>query len=375
MKFTVSSMKLFNHLSSVSRVINSKNTLPILDCFLFKLQEGTLKITASDSETTLVSSMEVDASDEDGVIAIGAKTLLDALKEIPEQPITFDINQATFEVIVRYQNGKYNLAGQSGEEYPVSPDLTEGVTHLTLDTATLTDGINRSFFAVEEDELHPIMNGIFFDITDQNITMVASDGHKLVRYIINNARGEGATSFILPKKPCGLLKNILAKGDNDEVKFDFDNHNVVITIGNVRMVCRQIEGRYPNYNAVIPNDNPHKVIVDRQSFLGALRRVSIFSLMSSCLIKLHIEQNKIEVSAQDINYSLSAAETLDCQYGEEPISIGFKSTFLIDIINNMPSESISVELADPSRAGVFLPEEQDADTDLLMLLMPMMLNE
>ena len=375
MKFTVSSMKLFNHLSSVNRVINSKNTLPILDCFLFKLQEGTLTITASDSETTLVTSIEVDASDEDGVVAIGAKTLLDSLKEIPEQPITFEINLASFEIIVHYQNGNYNLTGQSGEEYPQSPDLTDSITHLAIDANTLSDGINRSIFAIEEDELHPIMNGIYFDITDQNITMVGSDGHKLVRYRINNAHGEGATSFILPKKPTSLLKNILAKGDNEEVKFDFDNHNVVITVGNSRMVCRQIEGRYPNYNAVIPADNPHKIIVDRQSLLGALRRVSIFSLMSSCLIKLHIDQNRIEVSAQDINYSLSAAETLDCQYNEEPMSIGFKSTFLIDIINNMPSESISVELADPSRAGVFLPEEQDENTDLLMLLMPMMLNE
>lgn len=375
MKFTVSSMKLFNHLSSINRVINSKNTLPILDCFLFKLQEGTLTITASDSETTLVTSIEVDTSEEDGIIAIGAKTLLDALKEIPEQPITFDINLGNQEVIVHYQNGKYNLAGQAADEYPQSPALTGNITHLSLDTTILLDGMSRSIFAVEEDELHPIMNGIFFDITDQNITMVASDGHKLVRYRIKNAHGEGSTSFILPKKPSGLLKNIISKGNNGEVKFDFDTHNVIITVGNSRMTCRQIEGRYPNYGAVIPANNPRKVIVDRQSLLGALRRVSIFSLMSSCLIKLHIEQNKIEVSAQDINYSLSAAESLDCQYSDQAMSIGFKSTFLIDIINNMPSESISIELADPSRAGVFLPEEQEENSDLLMLLMPMMLNE
>ncbi len=375
MKFSVSSMKLFNHLSSINRVINSKNTLPILDCFLFKLQEGTLTITASDSETTLVTSVEVDTSEEDGIIAVGAKTLLDALKEIPEQPITFDINLGNYEVIVHYQNGKYNLTGQAADEYPQSPALAGNITHLSLDAAALSDGMSRSVFAVEEDELHPIMNGIFFDITDQKIIMVASDGHKLVRYGIKDTHVESITSFILPKKPCGLLKNILAKGNNDEVKFDFDSHNVIITVGNSRMTCRQIEGRYPNYGAVIPADNPRKVIVDRQSLLGALRRVSIFSLMSSCLIKLHIEQNKIEVSAQDINYSLSAAESLDCQYSDQPISIGFKSTFLIDIINNMPSESISIELADPSRAGVFLPEEQEENSDLLMLLMPMMLNE
>jgi len=375
MKFTVSSMKLFNHLSTISRVINSKNTLPVLDCFLFNLQDGTLSITASDSETTLVTSIEVDTDDENGKVSIVAKTLLDALKEIPEQPITFEINLSSFEVVVNYQNGKYNLIGLPGEEYPQSPDLSEDVTHLTINSTTLLDGFNRSLFAVEEDELHPIMNGVYFDITEDNVTMVASDGHKLVRYHINSVHGEGVSSFILPKKPCGLLKNLLSKGDEEDVKIDFDNHNVVITFTNTRMVCRQIEGRYPNYNAVIPADNPHKIIVDKQSLLGALRRVSIFSLMSSCLIKLRLEENKMEISAQDINYSLSATETLDCQYADMPMSIGFKSTFLIDIINNMPSDSISMELADPSRAGVFIPEEQDEDTDLLMLLMPMMLNE
>jgi DNA polymerase-3 subunit beta len=375
MKFTVSSMKLFNHLSAVSRVINSKNTLPILNCFLFSLKEGTLTVTASDSETTLVTPIEVDSDDEGGIIAIGAKTLLDALKEIPEQPITFEINTSSFEIVVKYQNGKYNLIGQAGNEYPQSPDLTGEIVHLDLSSELLLNGITCSFFAAEEDELHPVMNGIYFDITDENVTMVASDGHKLVRYRIKNAHGEGRSAFILPKKPCGLLKNLLAKGDGEDVRIDFDSHNVVIVFNNFRIVCRQIEGRYPNYNAVIPSDNPFKVIVDRQSMLGALRRVSIFSLMSSCLIKLRMEENKMEISAQDINYSLSATETLDCQYSGTPMSIGFKSTFLIDIMNNIPSESVDLELADPSRAGVLIPEEQNEDVDLLMLLMPMMLNE
>jgi DNA polymerase-3 subunit beta len=375
MKFTVSSMKLFNHLSGVSRVINSKNTLPILDCFLFSLKEGTLKVTASDSETTLVTSIEVDSSDEMGIACIGAKTLLDSLKEIPEQPITFDINLSTYEVLVTYQNGKFNLTGQSAEEYPTSPELSEETTHLSINAEILSDSITRSLFAVEDDELHPIMNGLYFDINEESVTIVASDGHKLVRNHLNNVHGESISSFILPKKPGNLLKGLLAKEDGEDIKIDFDTRNIVITTSNSRMVCRQIEGRYPNYNAVIPTNNPHKLIVDRQSFLGALRRVSIFSLMSSCLIKLRIEENNMEISAQDINFNLSASETLDCQYNDTPISIGFKSTFLIDIVNNMPSESISIELADPSRAGVFIPEDQNEDSDLLMLLMPMMLNE
>jgi DNA polymerase-3 subunit beta len=375
MKFTVSSMKLFNHLSGVSRVINAKNTLPILDCFLFNQQEGTLKVTGSDSETTLVTSIEVDSFEENGVVCLGAKTLLDSLKEIPDQPITFNINLSTFEVIVNYQNGKFNLTGQSADNYPVAPALAEESIHLAMDPVTLNECVSRSLFAVEEDELHPIMNGIYFDINEESITIVASDGHKLVRNCLKNAHGESVSSFILPKKPATLLKSLLAKEEGEEVKIDFDSRNIVITTTNSRMTCRQIEGRYPNYNAVIPSDNPHKLIVDRQSLLGALRRVSIFSLMSSSLIKLRIGDNKMEISAQDINYALSANETLDCQYNDTPISIGFKSTFLIDIMNNLPSESISVELADPSRAGVFVPEEQDENYDLLMLLMPMMLNE
>lgn len=374
MKFTVSSSKLFNHLSAICRVINAKNTLPVLDCFLFNLREGSLTITASDSETTLITSIEVD-SNESGIACVGSKTLLESLKEIPEQPITFDINLSTYEVVVYYQNGSFTIVGQSGEEYPQFPELTEDKAHLSINVESLLNGINRSFFAVEEDELHPVMNGIYFDITDENITMVASDGHKLVRYKLNDAHGENIAAFILPKKPCGLLKNILSKGDEEEVRFDFDNHNIVITFGNSRMICRQVEGRYPNYNAVIPTDNPHKVIVDRLSLLGALRRVSIFSMLSSSLIKIRLEENKMEISAQDINYSQSAAETLDCQYPDVPMSIGFKSTFLIDIVTNLPSESVSIELADPSRAGVFFPEGTDEKADLLMLLMPMMLNE
>lgn len=245
MKFTVSSMKLFNHLSGVSRVINAKNTLPILDCFLFNQQEGTLKVTGSDSETTLVTSIEVDSFEENGVVCLGAKTLLDSLKEIPDQPITFNINLSTFEVIVNYQNGKFNLTGQSADNYPVAPALAEESIHLAMDPVTLNECVSRSLFAVEEDELHPIMNGIYFDINEESITIVASDGHKLVRNCLKNAHGESVSSFILPKKPATLLKSLLAKEEGEEVKIDFDSRNIVITTTNSRMTCRQIEGRYP----------------------------------------------------------------------------------------------------------------------------------
>ena len=238
----------------------------------------------------------------------------------------------------------------------------------------LLGGINRSVFATADDELRPVMNGIYFDITTEDITMVASDGHKLVRCKTLAARGNERAAFILPKKPATLLKNLLPK-ENGMVVIEFDERNAVFTLESYRMVCRLIEGRYPNYNSVIPQNNPHKVTVDRQQLIGALRRVSIFSSQASSLIKLRIQENEIVISAQDIDFSTSAEETQVCQYAGAPMSIGFKSTFLIDILNNISAEEVVIELADPSRAGVVVPVEQEENEDLLMLLMPMMLND
>lgn len=374
MKFIVSSTSLFSHLQAISRVINSKNTLPILDCFLFDLEDGTLSMTVSDSETTMQTSIEVAESDGNGRFAIGAKTLIDALKEIPEQPLTFDINMDNFEVNVRYQNGKYNLMGQNADEYPSTPTLQENVVRIQMDANILLNGINRSIFATADDELRPVMNGIYFDITTEDITMVASDGHKLVRCKSLSSHGDNRSAFILPKKPATLLRNILSK-EAGVVVIEFDERNAVFTLERFRMTCRLIEGRYPNYNSVIPQNNPNKVTVDRLQLLGALRRVSIFSSQSSSLIKLHIESNKIVVSAQDIDFSTSAEESHTCQYDGTSMSIGFKSPFLIDILNNISSDEIVIELVDPSRAGVIIPAQQEANEDLLMLLMPMMLND
>lgn len=374
MKFIVSSTILLNHLQAISRVINSKNTLPIMDCFLFDLQDGTLSITASDSETTMVTSLEVTESDSDGRIAITARTLLDAMKEIPEQPLTFNINNNTLETTVQYMNGKYSVIGQNADEYPQHAQLSDNSVHLNIPADVLLDGINRSLFATADDELRPVMNGIYFDITEDNITMVASDGHKLVRNKNNSVKGSDKSAFILPKKPANLLKNILGKEVNT-VSIDFDDRNAIITLEKYQMVCRLIEGRYPNYNSVIPQNNPYKVIIDRAVLLSALRRVSVFSSQSSSLIKLHLEENKLVISAQDIDFSTSAEETLSCQYNGASMSIGFQAPFLIDIINNTPGQDAQIELADPSRAGVILPAEQEENCDLLMLLMPMMLNE
>ncbi|MBO4985564.1 MAG: DNA polymerase III subunit beta [Bacteroides sp.] len=374
MKFIVSSTALSSHLQAVSRVINSKNALPILDCFLFELKDGTLSVTVSDSETTMVTSVEVNESDVEGRFAITAKTLLDALKELPEQPLTFEVNTSTLEITVFYQNGKYSLMGQNADEFPQPPALGESAVRVELDAQVLLNGINRAVFATADDELRPVMNGIYFDITTEDITLVASDGHKLVRCKTLAAKGDERAAFILPKKPATLMKNLLPK-EQGAVTIAFDERNAVFTLENYYMVCRLIEGRYPNYNSVIPQNNPYKVTIDRQLLLGALRRVSVFSSQASSLIKLRMNENQIVVSAQDIDFSTSAEETLTCQYSGNPMSIGFKSTFLIDILNNISGEEVVIELADPSRAGVIIPVEQSENEDLLMLLMPMMLND
>ncbi|MBR5541341.1 MAG: DNA polymerase III subunit beta [Bacteroides sp.] len=373
MKFIVSSTGLFSHLQAISRVINSKNSLPILDCFLLELNDGTLTITASDSETTLSTFIETNESDVDGRFAVNSKTILDALKEIPEQPLTFEVNE-NMEIIVKYQNGKYSLMGQNADEYPVAANLGSNAVHIGLDAQVLSNGINRALFATADDELRPVMNGIYFDITTDDVTFVASDGHKLVRNKTYKARGNEKAAFILPKKPATLLKNLLPKEMGD-VQIDFDDRNAVFTLENYSMTCRLIEGRYPNYNSVIPQNNPHRATIDRAAFMSALKRVSVFSSAASSLIKLRMDMNTIQISGQDIDFSTSAEETLMCQYEGSPMNIGFKSTFLIDILNNMSSQEVVMELADPSRAGVIVPVEQNDEEDLLMLLMPMMLND
>lgn len=374
MKFIVSSTALFSHLQAISRVINSKNTLPILDCFLFQLNDNNLVITASDNETTMVTSLAVNESDSDGSFAIASKTILDALKEIPEQPLSFTIQMDTLEISVEYQNGKYSVVGQKADEYPQPVALGESAVRLEIEANILMNGINRTLFATADDELRPVMNGIYFDITPEDLTIVASDGHKLVRNKTMTVKGNERAAFIFPKKPATLIKNLLPK-ESGTVVIEFDERNAVFTLSNYRMVCRLIEGRYPNYNSVIPQNNPHKVTVDRQLLISALRRVSVFSSQASSLIKLRLDQNQINISAQDIDFSTSAEETLACQYGDTPMSIGFKSTFLIEILNNLPTSEVVIELADPSRAGVILPLEQEENENLLMLLMPMMLND
>ena len=375
MKFVISSASMLNHLQAINRVINSKSTLPILDCFLLELKGEKLTLTAADSETRLETWVEVNSAEGEGSLAINAKNLLDPLRELPDQPLTFDINDETLEVFIYYQNGKYNFVGLKGDEYPDPKPLKEdSAMSLTIDSEMLLSGINRTVFATADDELRPVMNGIYFDITSEDLTFVASDGHKLVRVTTTDSKGDGRSSFILPKKPANLLKSILPR-ENGDVEINFDENNAYLTMGNYKMVCRFVEGRYPNYNSVIPQNNSNSVVLDRLSLLNALKRVSVFSNPSIGLVKLQLSENKIVITAQDIDFLTAAEETISCTYEGNVMNIGFKAVFLIEILDNIPSSDVRIELSDPSRAGLILPVEQEENEDMLTLLMPMMLND
>jgi len=373
MKFVVSSSALQSHLQAISRVINSKNTLPVLECFHLKIESLKLTATASDTETTLVTSLELIESNGDGSFAISSKTLLDALRELTEQPLTIEINENSLEVTILYQNGKYKFVAQNGDEFPRLKGLKENPGGIEILASTLLRGINTTLFASADDELRPVMNGVVLDITTEDITFVASDAHKLVRLKNSSVRGEQKSTLIIPKKPANLLRTILPK-ETGTVLVSFDENNVLFMLSNYQMFCRLVEGRFPNYNAVVPQNNPYKVLVDRISFLNTLKRVAIFANQSTSLLKISISSNRMELTSQDIDFSTSAEESIACQYEGEQINIGFKAQFIIDIVNNLETQDIVLELADPSRAGLFLPLENVENEDLLMLLMPMLIN-
>jgi DNA polymerase-3 subunit beta len=375
MKFVVSSTELLSHLSAISKVINSKNTLPILDNYLFLLEDNRLTVTASDLESTLITSIELENTSGTGTIAVPAKRMNDTLKEFPEQPLTFQIDPETFQIDIFSQNGKFSIMGQNGEDFPQQPMLNESTaSSINVNHSVLLSGINKTLFATADDELRPVMNGIFIELTTEDMKFVASDAHKLVRYKRFDAKAEKNASFILPKKPAALLKSLLPKEDFD-VKLEFDEKNAFFTLSNYKLICRLVEGNYPSYNSVIPQNNPNKLIIDRVEFYNTVRRVSVFSNQASNLIRLKLTENQLVVSAQDVDFAISAVERLSCQYEGEDLEIGFKSTFLQEILSNLSSTDVKVELSDPTRAGLLLPaENENEEENVLMLLMPMMIN-
>ena len=375
MKFVVSSTELLGHLQAISRVISTKNTLPILDNFLFNLTGNDLEITASDLESTLITRMKLENTQGEGTIALPARILLDTLKEFSAQPLTFDINPDTLAVVISSENGKFNIVGQNGVDFPALPAIKKDKQFtFTIDAETMLAGISKTLFATADDELRPVMGGIFIEASTDRITFVASDAHKLVRYQRTDAHADDNASFILPKKPASLLKNILPR-EEGPFNVEFDDKNAFFNLNDYKVVCRLVEGNYPNYNSVIPKNNPRKITIDRVEFYNTLKRVSVFSNQASNLVKLQLKGNQVTVSAQDIDFSISAYEKIKCQYEGDEIEIGFKSVFLLEILANIVTQDVMIELADPTRAGLFLPAEAENDAeDLLMLLMPMMIN-
>ena len=374
MRFTLSSTALSSRLQTLARVINSKNSLPILDSFLFEVRNQQLFITASDSENVMRSVLALDQVDGEGNFAVPNRTLLDAMKELPEQPLTFDIDLNTLTIKIIYQNGLYNFTAQNADEYPRVQPIPDGATVITIDSQTLADNISRSIFATAQDELRPVMNGIYFDLTPNSLNVVASDGHKLVRNKNFTIKSENPAAFILPKKPATLLKNVLGK-DGGDVVIKFDERSAEISFADGVLFCRLIEGRYPNYNSVIPQNNPNQLNIDRRSLIGALKRVLPFASESSQLIRFHLEAGKLELSSEDIDFATSAKEVVTCEYAGQSMNIGFKGSSLSEILNNLQGDEVQIELADPSRAGIIVPAQQPENEDVLMLIMPMLLND
>lgn len=376
MKFVVSSTELLSHLTVVSRVISSKNTLPILDNFLFKLKGNDLEITASDLETTLSTRIRLENVSMGGDMAIPYRILLDTLKEFPEQPLTFDIDLDTLAIKVITETGQFNIVGQPAEDFPSRSEVKdEAKVAQKVPAEALLQGISKSIFATADDVLRPVMCGVLFELSPDSLTFVASDAHKLVRYRRLDVKCDTEKSFILPKKPATLLKSVLGKEEGN-VLIEFDEKSALFTMSNYTLVCRLIEGAYPNYNSVIPLDNPNVLTIDRADIYNSLRRVSPFTNQASNLVKLSLTGNQLMVSAQDLDFSISAYERLRCQYEGEEMEIGFKSNFLTEILSNISATDVNMSFSSPSRAGLVFPAlNENPEEDVLMLIMPMMVGE
>ena len=373
MRFTLSSTALSAKLTALSRVINSKNALPILGDFLFEIDNNILYLTASDSENVMKTQVELTESDDNFRLAIGNHDMIEAIKGISEQPVTFDVSLEQNLVKISYQNGLFSLPIDNADEYPVAQPVGDFAKTITLSNAILAENINRSIFATAQDELRPVMNGIYFDLTADHLAVVASDGHKLVRNSIFSIKSDEPSAFILPKKPANLLKNLLGK-DGGDVTIRFDERNAEVNYGDGVLQCRLIEGRYPNYNSVIPQNNPNEVRVDRLGLLSALRRVQPFANDSSNLVRFHVEGSTLQLDAEDYDFSKTATERMTCDYNGSPLSIGFKGNAFIEVLSNIECQDVLIQLADSSRAGLVLPSEQPENQEIVMLMMPMLLN-
>jgi len=371
MKFIVSSSYLLKQLQVLGGIINNNNTLPILDNFLFNLDGKSLTVSASDLETTIASKLEVEST-EKGMVCIPARLLLETLKTFPEQPLTFTVaDNNTIEISSNH--GKYALAYASGEEFPNAVELKDP-SSTVVQGDVLATAISKTIFASGNDDLRPVMSGVFFQFSTDNLVFVATDAHKLVKYTRDDISASQTAEFIMPKKPLNLLKSILA-GNEESVTIEYNNSNAKFIFDNTEMICRLIDGKYPNYEAVIPKENPNKLVIDRNQFLNSVRRVSIFSSKTTHQIRLKIAGAELNISAEDIDYSNKAEERLTCDYQGDDMQIGFNSRFLTEMLNNLTSDEVSLEMSLPNRAGILTPVDGlDEGETVTMLVMPVMLN-
>ncbi len=370
MNFKVSSSALYSRLTAASKVMASKNSMPILDCFLLDVSGGTVTITASDSEKYFITTVPVIEQNGDARFCISAKTIMDSMKELAEQPLGIGYNPDTKEVKVVHGSGSFSMVAMDAAPYPMAKTVGEDATRIEMPANVLLNGINRCLFATANDEIRLVMNGIYVDIKPDCIIFAGTDGRKLVRNTNRTIQSGITAGFILQKKVSSILKAVLTK-DEENISIAFDADKATVTSADMTMHFRLIEGRYPNYNAVIPEHNPFVARVDRQSLASALKRVSVFCNQSSGLVKLELDNNNIRLTGQDNEYSTRAEEFILCEYGSNPISIGFSCPFLLEIAGILDSETINIEVADPSRPGVIRPADENTDDEVLMLLMPM----
>lgn len=370
MKFSVSSSDLLKQLQTVGGAIGTNPVLPILEDFLFEITDNMLTISATDLETSIVTTIEV-MSDGNGTVAVPAKILLDTLKELPPQPITFTVNDENFGIEITSAYGKYRLAGEDGKEFPNIPEA-DTVDTVMMNSALLSKAIGKTLFATSNDELRPAMSGVYFQVDFNKLTFVATDAHKLVKYMFTNIKSEVSTSFIVPKKALNLLKSALPA--DEEVTFSFNKANAFFSFGNVKLLCRLIDAKYPDYNAVIPVDNPNLLSLARVDFQNSLKRIAIYANKTTNQVILNINDGSLTVSAQDLDFSNEATEQLTCTYEGEPLTIGFNAKFLIEMLNVLESDDIKIELSSPTRAGILHPSEKPEGEDILMLVMPVMLS-
>lgn len=375
MKFNIDGKLFQQQLQAVNKVINSKNSLSILDNFLFEVSGSVLKITGSDGENIVSSVVEIADSDSDSSVAVPAKTLLEITKEVNNQPLTFSLNEMTGEIEVIFLSGSFKFMGINGDEYPKGEDMSGGeATTIIIPSSVVRKGIEKTLYAVSLEPIRPMMTGIYWDIHEGDITFVASDTHKLVRYINTECDPGVEKSFIMPSKPASIIKGILDK-ESENVKLTIGAKGARFEFGAFTLTCRFIKGNYPNYNRVIPESNPFSVRVDRESFLNAMRRVAIFASKASGLVKFDINGSGMVLSAQDLDYGTSAKEKVICEYEGNPIVIGFSSVYTIEILSNIGGESIVMKLSDPARPGVFEPQDQGTNENIVSIQMPLQVIE